>query len=471
MRYRTIVIGGGITGLAATERLVERLGGDAVLLVERDTRLGGKIRTDRRNGFVLEGGPDCFLAMKPGGVALCRHLGIADRLVGTNPALRRSFVKRGRRLHPLPDGITGLVPSRIAPLVTTPLLSLGGRLRAGLEVLVPRRRNPAPESVAGFARRRFGREAWDYLMEPLLSGIYAGDGDQLSLDATFPQLPAMEAAHGSLLRPMLLASLAKRPSNGTSPAGFVTLPGGLGEIVEALVNRLPGQAIRTGAGVHRLYRRTDGTYRAELSDGHAVEAETVLLATPANVAAGIMASLDTSLAAALDEIPFASVATVSLAFPRAAVPRPLDGYGYVCPRAQGGEIVACTWTSNKFPGRVPADAVLVRAFVGRAGHDGIVYASDEVIVRQVREELAAIHGIATAPALTSVVRWPKGMPQYTMGHEARLARIAQRLEYWPGLHLAGSSYRGVGIPDCISAGWAAADEIAASVPVASVPVA
>lgn len=467
MTYRALVIGGGITGLAAAERLVERLGEDAVLLVERDTRLGGKIRTDRRDGFVLEGGPDCFLAMKPGGMAMCRHLGIADRLVGTNPALRRSFVKRDGRLHPLPDGITGLVPSRIAPLVTTPILSLGGRLRAGLELLVPRRTDGARESVAGFVRRRFGGEAWDYLIEPLLSGIYAGDGDQLSLESTFPQLQAMEAKDGSLLRPMLRAKLASRPASngGAPPAGFVTLPGGLAEIVEGIVARLPEGAVRTGTGVLALSRLPGGPYRAELSDGSAVYAESVILATPANAAAGILASLDPALASVLEKIPFVSTATVSLAFPRAAVPQPLDGYGYVSPRAEGGEIVACTWTSNKFPGRVPAGAVLVRAFVGRAGRDGVVRASDASLVRLVRDELATVHRITAEPLLASVVRWPEGMPQYTLGHADRLARMDQLLAYWPGLLLAGSSYRGVGIPDCIADGWAVADEAAASVAV------
>lgn len=462
MTVQVLVVGGGITGLVAADRLVKRLGGDAVLLVEPEPRLGGKIQTRHQHGFVLEGGPDCFLATKPGGMALCRHLGIADRVVGTNPDLRRSFVKRRGRLHPLPDGLTGLVPSRITPLLTTPILSLKGRLRAGLELLVPRRRQEEPESVAAFARRRFGSEAWDYLIEPLLSGIYAGAGDQLSLDATFPQLAAMEASHGSLLRSMLRARPAA-PARSTSPTGFVTLPGGLGELVDQLTARLPAPSIRLGIRALRVAGIPGGPYRVALSDGTEVDAESVVMATPAFATGAMLASLDPDLAAALNDIPFVSTATVSLAFPRSAVPRPLQGYGYLSPRVEGGQIVACTWTSNKFPGRVPSGTVLVRAFVGRAGQQSVVDEPDDLLIELVRDELAMLHGIRAHPTLTWVARWPRGMPQYTLGHEARLARIEGRLADWPGLLLAGSSYRGVGIPDCILSGWAAADAALAMV--------
>lgn len=462
MTYRAVVVGGGIAGLTAAERLAARLGGAAVLLVETERWLGGKILTERREGFVMEGGPDCFLAMKPGGMAMCRHLGIEDRVIGTNPDLRRSFVKRLGRLHPLPDGITGLVPSRITPLMTTPILSLGGRLRAGAELLVPRRKNGEPESVGEFVRRRFGREAWDYLIEPLLSGIFAGDGDRLSLGATFPQLKATEEQHGSLLRPMLKARFAPPARNGGPPVGFVTLARGLGELVEQIEARLPAEAVRLGVGVTALSRPPGGPYRLSLSDGSVIEAESVVLATPAFATAELVAGFDPALAAPLREIPFVTTATVSLAFPRQAVARPLQGYGYVSPRVEGGQIVAVTWTSNKFPGRVPGDGVLVRAFLGRSGQEEIVNASDEEMVAVVRQELRSLHGITAAPSFSLVVRWPKGMPQYTLGHEGRLARIGEALGQWPGLFVAGSSYRGVGIPDCIQSGWAAADGVLAA---------
>ncbi len=466
MRASAVVIGGGISGLATAVRLAERLDPASIVLVESDSRLGGKIRTEHRDGFVLEGGPDCFLSSKPAGVELCRQLGIADRLIGTNPAMRRSYVKRAGQLHPLPEGITGLIPSRLLPLLTTGMLSLPGRMRAGCEMLVPPRRTPGEESVAGFARRRFGREAYDWLIEPLLSGIFAGDGESLSLESTFPQLRETEQRDGSLLKPLLTGRL--RASGGApSRGGFVTLPGGLGELVDALTARLAGVQVRTGTAVRSLgAAAVGGGYRVELADGQGLDSDAVVLATPAYASAAMVESFDPALAETLRSIPFVSTATVSLAFARAAVPAALDGYGYLSPRAEGGPLVACTYTSNKFPGRVPPDTVVVRCFAGRAGRDGIVAANDASLLELAQRELRVVHGITARPLLSRVVRWPRGMPQYTLGHRERLDRISARLDAHPGLQLAGASYRGVGIPDCIASGWAAAEHIAARAEVA-----
>jgi oxygen-dependent protoporphyrinogen oxidase len=462
VRAAVVVVGGGISGLAAATRLAERLDPSSVMLIEAEPRLGGKIRTERTDGFVLEGGPDCFLAGKPAGVELCRRLGIADQLVSPNPALRRSYVKRDGRLHPLPDGITGLVPSRLMPLLTTGILSLRGRIRAGLELVVRPGRSAGDESIAAFSRRRFGAEAYDWLIEPLLSGIYAGNGEDLSLESTFPQLRESEHRDGSLLKPLLAARI--RSPGPSARAGFVTLPGGLGALVEALTERLTGTPILTGTTVKRIREAVVGRgYRVELSSGGTIESDTVVLATPAYASAAMVDSLDPGLATLLRSIPFVSTATVSLAFARTAIPKPLDGYGYVSPRVEGGPLVACTWTSNKFPGRAPPDVELIRCFVGRAGVDEIVEAEDSVLLDLAREELRSVHGITTQPLLSRVVRWPRGMPQYTLGHRERLARIEAWIGAHPGLHLAGASYRGVGIPDCIASGWTAAEQVAAQV--------
>jgi oxygen-dependent protoporphyrinogen oxidase len=449
------VVGGGITGLAAAERAAEQLGRDEVLLLEAGGRLGGKVATQHVDGYVVEGGPDCFLATKPWGLDLCRRLGIADRLRPTNPAFRRSFVKRGGRLHELPDGVTGLVPSRLAPLLTTRILSPGGRARAALEPLVGRRRAGREESVAQFVTRRFGREAYDWLVEPLLSGIFAGDGEALSLDATFPQLAETEARHGSLLWPMLKARFA-RSGPPAAPSGFVTPAGGLAELVDALEARLGPEAIWLDAPAAAL-RRLPAGYRLDVADGRTVEASAVILALPAFAAARLLAPWDEALAGTLADIPFVSTATVSVAFPRSAVPRPLPGSGYVSPRAEGGSVVACTWTSNKFPARVPEGGVLLRFFLGRAGQETVPRDRDEALRCIVRDELAAVHGITGEPLFWRIFRWPDALPQYTVGHRARLDVIATRLRQVPGLHLAGASYRGVGIPDCVASGWAAAD--------------
>jgi oxygen-dependent protoporphyrinogen oxidase len=448
------IVGGGITGLAAAERAVERLGRDEVLLLEAGGRVGGKIATEYVDGYVVEGGPDCFLAAKPAGLELCRRLGIADRLRPTNPALRRSFVKRAGRLHELPEGITGLVPSRVAPLLTTRILSPAGRARAALELMVGRRRTNGEESVAQFVTRRFGREVYQWLVEPLLAGIFAGDGAALSLEATFPQLADAERRHGSLLWPMLTARFARGAAPTAAP-GFVTPAGGLAELVHALDRRLGDEGIWLDAPVAALHRLPAG-YRLEVGDGRAVEASSVILALPAFEAARLLDPWDDALAGTLREIPFVSTATVSVAFPRSAVPRALPGSGYVSPRAEGGHVVACTWTSNKFPERVPDGGVLIRFFLGRAGSDAVVGADDDDLRRLVRAELAEVHGITDRPLFWRIFRWPDALPQYTVGHGGRLDRIAGRLERLPGLFLAGASYRGVGIPDCVASGWQAA---------------
>lgn len=455
-----LVIGGGIAGLAAAHRVAEAGHGGGLVLVEREPRLGGKVATERVDGFVIEGGPDCFLAAKPAGLELCRALGIEERVRGTDPRLQRSFVKRDGLLHELPAGLTGLVPSRIGPLLTTSVLSVPGRLRAALELVVPRRRDGAEETVAGFVRRRFGAEAWDWLVEPLLSGIFAGDGSRLSLPATFPMLVDLERRHGGILRMMLLESLVPRRSPEEARAGpaqgFVTLAGGLGELVDALEASLPPGAIRRGAAVGELERRGD-LYEAVLTDGTRLAAPAVVLATPAFAAADLVDPFDPELAATLREIPFVSSATVSVAFGAADVPRTLPGYGYVTPRVEGGDVVACTWTSNKFPGRAPGDGVLLRFFLGRAGREEIAAAGDEEIRAVIRAELGRVLGIRVEPMLWRIYRWPRGLPQYTLGHPRRMQRIAARLALNPGLTLAGASYRGVGLPDCIASGRAAAE--------------
>ncbi len=458
-RVDVLIVGGGIAGLAAAHRLQEA-GGSSWLLVERDPTLGGKIATARHEGYVIEGGPDCFLGAKVAGIEFCRALGIEDRVIGTSPEFRRTYVKRSDRLYELPAGITGLVPSRLRPLMTTPILSLHGRLRAGFELFVPPRRDHVEESIADFVTRRFGEETYDWLVEPLLSGIFAGDGRLLSLPATFPQLIELERAHGSVIRMMLKGKGRNTSPGGANgprpPMGFLTLRGGLAEMVETVTRGLPPEAVRLGVSAERM-RPVDASFEVTLSDGQVLEATSVILAVPAFAAADLVEPFDSALAAPLREIPFVSTATVSVAFPTSDIPRPLDGYGFVSPRAEGGPIVACTWTSNKFPARVPEGGTLIRFFLGRAGNEAVAGSSDEEIRHVVRHELKQLHGITAEPAFWKIFRWSRGIPQYTIGHLDRLARIEAAVDQHMGLEMAGASYRGVGIPDCIDSGRAAAD--------------
>jgi oxygen-dependent protoporphyrinogen oxidase len=446
------VIGGGIAGLAAALELRDHLPAEQVLLIERDVRLGGKIRTERAGGFVIEGGPDSFLATKPGALELCRTLGLSDRLVGTLPATHRSHVRRHGRLYELPEGISGLIPSRLAPLLLSPLLSLRGRARAALDLVLPPREAAGEESIADFVRRRLGREAYDWLVEPLLSGIYAGDGDELSLAATFPQLHALERTHGSLIRGTL-----RQPRIAPRGSPFLAPRGGMDEIVATLEQRLAG-CVFCGRQVNAIDVTGDG-YLIGLDDGTWLPVRAILLALPAFESARLVASFDPELAERLRSFPFVSTTTVAVGYPESALTQPLRGYGYLRPRVEGGPIVACTWVSAKWPERAPDGQILLRVFVGRAGHEEATTWPDADLLALVQQELREVLGITAAPTMTRIHRWPRGMPQYTLGHAYRLARTEQRVSSHTGLAIAGHSYHGIGIPDCIRSGHRAARQL------------
>lgn len=449
-----LIIGGGITGLAAAYRLQSLLPGRSLVLAEAQPRLGGLIVTDRAGGFVVEGGPDSFLAGKPRGLGLCEELGLADRLEGPDPANRRTFVLSQGRLHPLPEGLSGLVPARLEPLLASDLFSSEGKARLQQESNVPPEDGNADETLGAFVTRRFGREVYENLIEPLMAGIYAGDGDQLSLQATFPQLRELERAHGSLLRGLS----AQPPPAGARP-GFLTPRGGMQCIVDALAQQIGGVGVLRDSRVDSVEARPAG-YRCRFHDGDKLDAEAVIIATPAHVAAGQLASLDADFSTILSAIPYASAATISLGFPIADLPHPLDGYGYVVPRSEDRPILASTWVSRKWRHRAPADSALIRLFVGRYGRDSLVAANDDTLLEAARDELRAVLGISAKPVFQRIFRWPSAMPQYTLGHPERVTALAATENRWPGVALAGIAYRGVGIPDCIRSGEEAAEHVA-----------
>ena len=447
---KVVVVGGGIAALAAARRL-EALAPEAELvLVERDKVLGGKLRTERVDGFVVEAAPDSFLARKERGVGLCEELGLGDQLIARRPEHRGSFVRRGSELHSLPEGLTGMIPTSLEALETTELLSSAGKTRFASEADVPAASGDEDESVAAFVSRRFGREAYDALVEPLMTGIYGGDGDQLSLRATFPQLRAIELEHGSVLR-----GLTAPPPSELPP--FLSLRDGMGALVDALVAGLGRAAVRLGQAVTHVSRREPG-FEVVLAGEEAIVADGVVLATPAFVTAELLVGLDRDLAATHAEIPYASSVVVSLGYSRPDVV-PLDGYGYVVPRADGGDVLACTWSSQKWEHRAPEESVLVRVYLGRFGGRDVTTADDRELIALARDEIAFL-GVSATPALTRVHRWPLGMPQYVLGHPDRLERIEAALAAHPGLALAGAAYRGVGIPDCIASGEVAAESVA-----------
>jgi protoporphyrinogen/coproporphyrinogen III oxidase len=450
---RVAVVGGGIAGLAAARR-IEVIAPDAdVLLVERDPVLGGKLRTEHVDGFVIEAAPDSFLSRKERGVGLCEALGLRDELVGRRPEHHRTFVRVGDELHPLPEGLTGMIPTSLEALEVTELLSAAGKARFAAEVDVPARRGPADESIGAFVSRRFGREAYEALVEPLMTGIYGGDGDKLSLQATFPQLRVLELEHGSLLRGLTTPAPSELPP-------FVSLRNGMGTLVDALRDSFERTHLVTGRAAVRVLPGDEG-YRVELADGETHAADGVVVATPAYVTAELIADLDSELAAEHLAIPYASSVVVTLAFSRADVV-PLDGYGYLVPRVEGRDVLACTWSSQKWKGRAPDDCVLLRVYAGRFGGRDLTEDVDADLVALAREELAFL-GVAAEPLLQRVQRWPLGMPQYILGHPERLARIDDGLAAHPGLEVAGAAYGGVGIPDCIRSGELAAESVVRAV--------
>jgi oxygen-dependent protoporphyrinogen oxidase len=453
-----VVAGGGISGLSAAYRL-RRLARTAgidlrITLVEPDNRLGGKILTERVDDLVIEAGPDSFLSQKAPAIQLCRELGIADRLIGTSEGGSGTYILRQGRLEPLPEGITMLVPTKLRPLISSRLLSTRAKLRMGLDVLIPPLESGGDESVAAFVTRRLGREAFERMAQPLLSGIYAGDAGQLSLEATFPRLRQIEREHGSLV----LGMLAQRRQRRTSVADrqqytpFVSLRGGIGELVDALASQLEDVDIRLGTAVSGIEQRPGGGYRVRLSDGGTLEADILLLATPADVSAGLLAPVRPDLVALLQAIPYVSSATITLAYRQADVGKLGEGRGFVIPRVENRELTAVTWASSKFPYRAPEGLMLLRALVGRVGRESAVDLPDELILRLVREELWEMLGLTAEPVLSRIYRWHQALPQYVLGHLDRLAEIDRELADLPDLFLLGAAYRGVGIPDCIQSG-------------------
>ncbi|MFZ5911873.1 MAG: protoporphyrinogen oxidase [Chloroflexota bacterium] len=467
------VIGGGIAGLSAAYYALRSKKYEEITILESSSRWGGKIVTERvpfdGGQFIIEGGPDTFLAAKPWGVALCQELGLADRLHGTNPRQKNTYVLHKNQLQPLPDGLALMIPTDIPSILKSQLVSWPGKLRMGLDFLLPAHNGHHDESLGGFVSRRLGREAYEALIEPLMSGIYAGDGDQLSLQSTFPYLRDLEARHGSLARGAL-AMRKKMPAAPGSRSAFLTPTTGLAEIVEALIESLTenGADLRLNAPALRITKYAF-RYLVELEAGKTLEADSVILAAPAPVSGRLLASLDPELASVLGSIPYASTATVTLAYRQGDLSRPLDGYGYVIPRREGRRALACTWTSTKFPHRAPEGYVLLRVFVGRAGEspsplgrppDGGRWDRGEgAILALARQEIELTLGVTAEPLVSRVFTWENAMPQYNLGHPEKLARIEAALQNHPGLALAGNGYRGIGIPDCIHSGEMAVDTV------------
>ena len=458
------IVGGGISGLSTAFFVMEEARKYQLqvqcTVVERDARWGGKILTNHLPNLLIEGGPDSFLTSKPWAMELCRTLGLEDQLIPTNPEHNQTFSLCRGVLRELPQGLLAFRPQRVDTLVSGGLLSWGGLLRMGAERFWPKSSSSLSEETLGsFFRRRFGAEAFDYLIEPLVAGIYAGDADELSIEATFPRFKELEQQHGSVIKGMRAAQTKARTaskSTGSSSSLFMTLRNGLGELIKTLIQRLTNCDVQlmTSSGCSEIQASSDnnGKVSLTLDNDTTLTADAVVLTTPAFQTARIIRKLQPDAATLLEEIPYTSTATISMAYPTAAVKDHIRGFGFVVPRKEQRSLLAGTWTSLKWPYRSHHEETLIRCYVGGRGREDILEKDDIQLVESVRQELQSIVGITSGPKYTEVHRWVRGMPQYVIGHQARIVKIKELLLPWPTLYMTGAGLYGIGIPDCIREG-------------------
>jgi len=455
---RTVIIGGGISGLSAAYYLAK--GGAECTIVESRPRLGGVIQTEQVEGCTIEAGPDSFLSAKPAALDLIRDVGLSSDVIGSNDHLRVTFVRKNGRMVPLPDGLMMMVPTKILPLVTTPLVGWGTKIRMGMELWRAPKPRDSDESVAEFVEEHYGKEAVDYLAEPLLAGVYGGDPQLMSVTSVLPRFVELAAQYGSLTRGVL-ASRAKAKSNGPAAPLFRTLKGGLGQLVGAVTDAIRGMAqVRQGRA--QTIERTGSGFRVKLEDDW-LAADRLVMACEAHSASALLGAVDARAAALLGSVSYNTSLVAALGFDARDFARPPVGFGFLIPKKERRRLAACTWIGTKFAHRVPEGKIVARCFLGGGGGDAAAAAeSDEAILAAVASELQEIAGFTASPRFSRLFRWPRSMAQYPVGHPQRMAELDTRVAAIPSLYLAGNAYQGIGVPDCIRMGRAAAGEILAA---------
>lgn len=473
---RIVIIGSGVTGLAAGYALKEKVEGDRnveVLVLEKADRAGGQIKTVLEEGYVLEGGPDCFISEKPWAFEFASKVGLDDQLVSTVSATGGTYIVKKGQLIRMPEGVMMMIPTKFKPFIKTKLISWPGKIRAAMDVFIPRRKNlDEDEALSSFVRRRLGREILDVLAEPLIGGIHASDPDTMSLTSTFPRFLKMEKDDRSLIMAMLKSKrkMAKMMKDKPAPdpseppkkhwTMFVSFKDGMQTLTDALAAALGRDVLKLKTEVQKIDKTSlaggKTAYKLHVKGIGEIDADAVVLTTLSYASAPLVESFDSVLAGALSEINSVSSATVCLAYKEEDIPRPLDANGFLVPRVENRNLMASTWTTSKWPNRAPDGYVLLRAFVGGAFNQEMVDKSDKEMLDLIKADLKDIMGITAEPVKTRIFRWKKSMPQYTIGHPERIKTINDQLASHDGLFVAGASYKGVGIPDCMNNGRNAA---------------
>lgn len=457
-RKKVVIIGGGITGLSAAfylqkEVLDQKLPIE-ISLIEAKPQLGGKIETVRKDGFVIERGPDSFLERKKSATQLVKDLGMEKELV--NNATGQAYVFAREQLNPIPEGSVMGIPTNIGPFITSGLFSIPGKMRAAYDFILPKRTVEGDQSLGQFFRRRLGDEVVDNLIEPLLSGIYAGNIDDMSLLSTFPQFYEMEQKNRSLIVGLKKTMPKAQPKR--KKGIFQTVKTGLQSVVEEIEKQLTAVDVKKGIKVERFVKTGEG-YTLTLSNGEEMAADSVIVATSHQVLTNLVQDNRIDLSY-FDSMPATSVATVAMAFPEEAVKLTSNGTGFVISRNSGFTITACTWTHRKWPHTAPKGKALLRAYVGKAGDEAIVEQSDDIILKTVMDDLKRIMDISGEPDFSIVSRLKHSMPQYQIGHKEQVQLIKRQMkESIPGIYLTGASFEGIGIPDCIDQGKQAVQDV------------
>ncbi len=472
------IIGGGISGLSITyfvlKKIKEKQSACEIILIDKNTELGGNVTTFCKDGFVIEGGPDCFISEKPSAIRLCEELGLGDSLINTKEENKRTYVLSKGKLIELPEGLMLMVPTKITPFIFSPLISIPGKIRMGMDLFIPAKKNNYDESLGSFVRRRLGNEALDKIAEPLVAGIHAGDPENMSLKNTFPRFLDMENKYGSLIKGMLAQRSQQSTVNSQQDRKqkpeenkrtmFMSLKGGLVELINKIHEKIaPEIKILLDKKVNSINKiqiaDNKVKYEIKMNENEVIEADYIIVTSPAYETGRMISGFASELASMLNNFPYVSTATVSVGFKRSEIYHPLKGFGFVIPRKEKRKIMASTWTSEKFSFRAPSDSVLMRAFLGGAANSDILKLNEEEILEVVLKEWQDIMGIKAKPVISKTFRWNKAMPQYIIGHEKTVENIEKITSLHEGLTIAGNYLKGVGISDCILNAYNTAEKI------------